>query len=647
MSIIFGIRKPKDAMVTLPELRALADRTEAYAIGGSEFRVAGRIGMGFQPYCTHQRSRLEIRPQRDDVGNMLSFDGRLDNYSELTDLLGIDRRVSDSTIVLHAFERWGEGCFGRLIGDWALSLWAVAEEAIYLARDHAGTRSLYFEQKGELRWSTYLETFFDGRRRQINEAYAACYLACEPVREMTPFEGITSVPPAHYVKICEGEQFCRPHWTPSAERTLLYDTDAEYDEQFLYLFRQSVSRRTVPGAPILAHLSGGMDSTSIVCMSDSIREKEKNEELLDTLSYYDNSEASWNETPYFNIVEEKRGKRGIHIDLGHILRSFEVYGPTDGTFLWPGADRSTLPQEIAFEAILGQKEFKTILSGVGGDELLGGSPNALPELSQYLISGNLKLWLKRSLEWSLADRTSLLQLLTNTCIFTARLYRQPRLDSLPSWLSERHRKICAKRARETNPQGRLQSSSAAIYNGIVWSSLMETLNNSVPRFLCRREFRYPYLDRDLVDFLLRIPREQLVRPGRRRSLMRRALRGITPVEVLERRRKAFMSRRLQDSLLYNTEHIDDLLKNPLGARIGLYERKSVVSGLDAALRDEGFRSRYAIERLLVYELWLRGNQESICLPGKANYDSAPAARSNKDPDNILSGRMSCLEIAEK
>ena len=72
--------------------------------------------------------------------------------------------------------------------------------------------------------------------------------------------------------------------------------------------------------------------------------------------------------------------------------------------------------------------------------------------------------------------------------------------------------------------------------------MLGAIAQTPPPSIIRREYRYPYLDWDLVEFLLCVPREQLVRPGRRRYMMRNALKGIVPAEVLERRRKAFITR---------------------------------------------------------------------------------------------------------
>lgn len=109
----------------------------------------GRIGMGLQPYASHARSLLEARPFTDQRRNTLCFDGRLDNFQELLELLNVGNGdMSDSTLVLAAYQRWGEACFARFTGDWALSLWCGLERKLILARDHAGSRSLYFSHLG-------------------------------------------------------------------------------------------------------------------------------------------------------------------------------------------------------------------------------------------------------------------------------------------------------------------------------------------------------------------------------------------------------------------------------------------------------------------------------------------------------------------
>jgi asparagine synthase (glutamine-hydrolysing) len=162
MSIIFGIRVSERETVCEEQLLSLANATERWAPDGTFVRASERIGMGFQPYYTHQRSYLESQPVADDLENMVTLDGRIDNHEELCRLLEIrEAAASDSTIVLAAFRRWGEDCFRRFIGDWAMVIWSPGDHSLYLARDHAGARTLYFNQEHDrFLWSTYLEGFF-------------------------------------------------------------------------------------------------------------------------------------------------------------------------------------------------------------------------------------------------------------------------------------------------------------------------------------------------------------------------------------------------------------------------------------------------------------------------------------------------------
>jgi asparagine synthase (glutamine-hydrolysing) len=617
MSIIFGIRKSHGEIVTPEEMAAMAAATRRYASDDGSVLVQGRLGMGFQPYPTHERSHLESQPVLDIEGNVLSFDGRIDNYLELSNLLGMgNENLSDSQIVLESFLRWGESCFSRLIGDWALSLWSASRQVIYLARDHAGTRSLYLRSiHGMLQWSTYLESFFVGETTfPLDESYAARYLSSQEVGVLTPYSGIRAVPPAHYLIVREDRIESEAHWKWMARDQIRYQSDHEYEEQFLHLFGQAVTRRTGPGAPILAQLSGGMDSTSIVCMSDHCRMlRDTSSPVLDTVSFYDDTEPNWNEFPYFSLVEAKRGRVGIHLATSFRDRTFEQIGEQD-LYLLPGADSSTSVRENEFLTHLDPREYRVVLSGLGGDELLGGVPTPLPELADHLLSGEITVLLKRAMAWCLVDRTPILHQLLATILFTVDLFRRSCVDAtkIPPWIPSTCRKLYQEDADAVRKRPQTFGISPhAISNGLTWWSMIETLPHLNPPFLARLEYRYPYLDRDLVDFLFRIPREQLVRPGRRRSLMRRALAGIVPVEILERRRKAFLVRGPLLALERAKPIIDRLFAESLAVRRGLIDAPQLRKAVNSAVAGSDANWWPWIFKAIYFELWLRANSRRL------------------------------------
>src|SRR5439155_15852820 len=100
------------------------------------------------------------------------------------------------------------------------------------------------------------------------------------------------------------------------------------------------------------------------------------------------------------------------------------------------------------------------------------------------------------------------------------------------------------------------------------------------------EKRYPYLDRSLLEFLFAIPREQLVRPAQRRSLMRRALVGIVPDEILNRKGKAFVARAPMVAISNDWAHLIEMTQNMLSSSLGIVDSERISEALQKARRGE-------------------------------------------------------------
>lgn len=498
----------------------------------------------------------------------------------------------------------GEGCFSQFIGDWSLSLWIPRTKLLYLARDHAGTRTLYFEETGcSLLWSTHLDALLVTKSvPELDAEFAASYLACEPFEDQTPYMGMRAVPPAHFLRFEPDRMVSAAFWQPVFAHKIQYKTDADYERHFFFLFREAVTRRAASSDPVIAQLSGGMDSTAIVSMSDFVRREAsaRPEELIDTVSYYDNSEPNWNEAPYFTAVERRRGKAGVHIATSYLRRNLEL---PDRAYLLPGAEGSALTTEIELEERTGKSKYRAIVSGLGGDELLGGPVDPLPELADSLVRGHLGHFLRRSMDWCLADKTPLMRLIPAIVSSTAQLYRQPHQNhaDLPPWLTPSTRDALP----ISLPLGgiSLRDLPSSVDAGYTWFTILETLPHRFPAAHVRYEYRYPFLDRDLVEFLLRVPPEQIRRPGARRSLMRRALRQLIAPEVLARKRKAFPARGPALFLERNGSEIRSLFQESRLSALGYIDE----SELHSVLHQPGRMSPEWITplmRAIELELWL-------------------------------------------
>ena len=372
-------------------------------------------------------------------------------------------------------------------------------------------------------------------------------------------------------------------------------------------------------------------------MSDHIRRSQvPHAELLDTVSYYDNSEPNWNEFPYFTAVEASRGKSGLHLDGSFSERTLKPIVRADSLQLWPGADHSGSDLDARLHKALGSRGFRVILSGLGGDEVLGGVPTPFPELADLLVKGNLLGLSKSSIEWCLAKRVPFAHLLLKTLDFAVTLYFKgsPSPQTVPSWLSEGLRLRSYDGSLKETIWSRLHCSQPSrLANAQAWWSVLETLPTRLLSREERFERRYPFLDRDLVEFLFCIPRRQLLEPGRRRSLMRRALKNIVPKEILDRRRKAFLIHGPINLIHRERDWLAARFGSLHSARVGLVDPASLQIALDSIAVEGEPQSLPYLMRFIAYELWL--DSAPISIP-----PAFQVGTGDQDPSRVVLTRTS-------
>lgn len=615
MSVQFGRWHYEGAPPISGHLEKVQEFMETYGPDGSRSYSAPGVNILYSALHTTKESPTETQPQVTRSGAVLTWDGRLDNRAEFTalmsDRLGADS--SDVSVVASAYERWGTRCFGRLLGDWALSIWDPNDRSLVLAKDPIGTRPLYYAtDRSEVTWSSLLDplVLFTGKTPALDEQYIAGYFSVFPATRLTPYLGIMSVPPCCLVRIEPGKETTHKYWDFDPGKRIRYRTDAEYQEHFRTVFRESVRRRLRSRWPILAELSGGMDSCSIVCVADAVIAQESAETLrLDTLSYFNDAEPNWNERVYFSKVEEKRGRAGCHIDLG-ADHPFPFEAQTAALQAMPGSHPRNSQSARQRAAHLREGGYRVVLSGIGGDEVTGGVPTPVPELADLLARARLGRLAHQLKLWALAKRKPWFHLFFET--ISRFLPRGSAKEKRPPvWLDPAF--VGRHRFALSGYEHRVQLSRAlpSFQEGI---STLDALRRQLacddlpsdPPY----EKRYPYLDRDLLEFLFAIPREQLVRPGERRSLMRRALVGIVPAEILQRRRKAYMARTPLAAISQDWESFAALSTNMVAVSLGIVDARSFTETLDRARQGKEVPI-VSLMRTLDLEIWLRAREQHM------------------------------------
>ena len=602
MSILFGIWN-FDRHAPKPELVLSVRRMlESHAPDGTTLFVDAGVVMLYGAVHTNRESKSERQPAISASGNLLLWNGRLDNRSEFA---GADANSSDLQLVADAWELQGTLCLSKLLGDWALAAFRPHQRTLFLAKDFLGTQPLYYLRNDSwVAWSSLLEPLITlcPDRLHLCEEYVAGWLAGFPEACLTPYVEIRAVPPSSVVTIRPNQIQVERYWD-FRPRPIRYNADSDYEESFRFHFSRSIKRRLRSGAPVLAELSGGMDSSAIVSVADRIT-AEGNTAPVETLSFYDDSEPNWNERPFFTAVEAHRGHTGFHLDVAGDGR----FLPERDGFLPPtpvhGA-RPSIVQERLSE-FLSSGSFRVLLSGIGGDEFTGGVPTGVPELADLVSRAQLLTFLRRAFEWALSSRKPIAHVIAGTIASflppfpsSASQARWPMPWLLPAF-ARRNRRSFTHLASRYRPWPSLPSFQE---NLRALEGLRRQISCAEPApFPCEK--RYPFLDRDLLEFLFNIPREQLVRPTERRSLLRRALRGIVPTEVLGRSRKAYAGTSHFKAIGEDWERISDLATG-----MWLESRRILDSTVLRELLDRARRGQdvalLPLMRVLRLEWWLR------------------------------------------
>src|SRR5258708_12556101 len=357
---------------------------------GESLYIEGSVALLYRPFHTTAESRREKQPHSSRRGSILTWDGRLDSRSELiADLRSdLEAEPTDVAIVAAAYDRWAMNCFHRVIGDWAVTIWKPVQRELILAVDYMAVRHIFYYLKNRrIWWSTDLSplVLLSQDKFHIDDDYIAGYFAHDPEAHLTPYREIREVPPGKFVRVHDGNVSTERYWQFSPKSRVRYNTDAEYEEHFCHVFRQSVRRRLRSDSPVLAELSGGLDSSSIVCMADDILAKEGPQTpQLDTISYYDKTEPNGDDWIYFQKVEEKRSRVGTHIDVSKLASCPASLECSEFSAL-PGYLGIGLELEGQRAAVIRDHGYRAVLSGIGGDEFLGGIPNPSAHLGDLIL----------------------------------------------------------------------------------------------------------------------------------------------------------------------------------------------------------------------------------------------------------------------
>ncbi len=319
------------------------------------------------------------------------FNGEIYNFLELREeLKGRGHTFatnSDTEVIVHLYEDFGEGLFEKLNGMFALALFDTRNGVFLVGRDRTGEKPvLYRETDEHIMVASELKALLEwpDTPREIDPESLALYLnfMCVPAPKSI-FQGIHKLPPGHYLKQFEGRTVIAPYWRPE-EKIDWSMTEKQAVAEFQTLFKDSVNRRIIADVPLGVFLSGGIDSSAVTAFTARATDTPVKTFCVGFADGHD-------ERPFARMVADRYGTdhHELHVDT----TVGEAFPLVMDYFDEPFADSSSIPTYLVSKAA---REHVTVaLTGDGGDELFAGYDAYLNQ--KYQAGGKLTSKLMRTI----------------------------------------------------------------------------------------------------------------------------------------------------------------------------------------------------------------------------------------------------------
>jgi asparagine synthase (glutamine-hydrolysing) len=523
-----GEASPAEVRVEQPCLASGSSADANVGLAHRRFSILDLSPAGHQPFFSSDRSCCVV------------FNGEIYNYLELRDELeakGVTfHSRSDTEVLIEGYKKWGTDCFQRFNGFWAIALYDFKAQRLILSRDRLGKKPLFWTRMGSTVYfaseiKALLEVDVVSRRRKVNEEALFIWLAysAKNINNQSFFEGIQALPAGSFSIVDEEfPQKVVKYWGVPSQR--LRETEISTEEaarSLRELLTDAVRIRLRADVPVCVELSGGMDSSTLVALAAAATSQRV---TTFTVRY---PEQQWNEEPYARSIGQR-----FNTDY-RVLDS-----PTD-RFWQQIAAFSRLEEEPYHSpnlqtnqeiwALMRHQGMKVSLNGAASDELFAGYPAFYaPAQAELLMSGRFSHFLDNLIHHTESPSRSAAGL--GPFKHLAREVAKGFSPLARRRLRERMKHV---RCGTFHPfPGDRKFLTKILYDAVTntripyWLASGDRTYMGVPI-----EVRAPFLDYRVVELAFRLPVTYLFRHGWHKWILRKAMEGLLPDDVLWRRNK--------------------------------------------------------------------------------------------------------------
>jgi asparagine synthase (glutamine-hydrolysing) len=495
--------------------------------------VEADVAFGHRRLSIIDLSEAAHQPMTNADGSIwIVFNGEIYNYVELQAELEAKgyryRSRSDTETIIHAYEAWGTSCVTRFNGMFAFALWDARQHRLFCARDLFGEKPFYYARHDDrFVFASEIKAVLQDPRvnREPDPEILRRYLDgnLTDVDARTFFKGVRMLPPAHTLTVEAGRVSIARYWSlPESQPGDATRSETTWVEEFRETLKDSIRLRLRSDVQVGTCLSGGLDSSTIVCLLNQIVP----EPMAVFSVVYD--EPGFEEGVFIKAVTDV-----FRMNAHRVTPTGDDLYPTIGRLIWHNDEPSSsygMYSQWQVMKLASEHGVKVILNGQGGDELLAGYQRYVPTyLRELLRQGRFRTFAREARASEHLHDSSARESI-----------KQALYPMVPAFLRELYRRGLTHRQR---PDDFVSDDLRRAANGAGLTDLDDFPNlashlacdltvTSVPALVHHEdrasmafghEIRLPFLDPRLVEIAMRMPASLKIRDGVRKYVLRRAM----------------------------------------------------------------------------------------------------------------------------
>lgn len=567
----------------------------------------------------------------EDDSIWIVFNGEIYNHLEIRRTLEAKGHIfttqSDTEVIVHAYEEYGDDCVLHLNGMFGFALWDTKRQRLLIARDRLGIKPIfYYLSATHLIFASELKAVIahPDTPRDIDFSALDQFLTLEYIPSpRTIFKNIYKLPPGHILVLENGEQHIEKYWDIQFQ-PVTADPQACL-EQLADLIRDAVKIRLMADVPLGAFLSGGIDSSTVVSFMSEVSDLP-----VRTFSI-GFGDPTYNELPYARMVANTFGAQHyeeyLEPDINELIQRLVTH------FDEPFADFSIFPTFLVSQ--VARRFVKVVLSGDGGDEIFAGYDTYLAQRMDQRFYGRLPQWLRQTalprVFEHIPPQPTKKGLINKAKRFVEGGALPPTWQHV-RWMMFMHEVDKAQlyrpdilAARNGDSAGALIEHyfrQAAVTDPITQQQFVDVKTYLVDDILTKvdrmsmaasLETRVPLLDHRIVEFALNLPPHMKLNRGETKAILRQMMKSRLPAAVLNKPKEGF-SIPLKHWLRQELRPLMmDLLSPQTITRRGYFEPRQVAKWLEEHQSRQANHS-HRLWALMVFELWHRQAIDENRLP---------------------------------